>query len=85
MLFALPVGGVDIWPIGSGIPRGNHGCLPDWVVYLVCRSFSHSEKLCMGPGYTEQVTGYVWHGALAPGAGNVGLTIVMSVEPLMAP
>ena len=21
-----------------------------WVVYLVCRSFSHSEKLCMGPG-----------------------------------
>ena len=21
----------------------------DWVVYLVCRSFSHSEKLCMGP------------------------------------
>ena len=22
----------------------------DWVVYLVCRSFSHSEKLCMGPG-----------------------------------
>ena len=21
----------------------------DWVAYLVCRSFSHSEKLCMGP------------------------------------
>ena len=32
---------------------GNYGCLPvvtSWVVYLVCRSFSHSEKLCMGPG-----------------------------------
>ena len=21
----------------------------DWVVYLACRSFSHPEKLCMGP------------------------------------
>ena len=57
MLFALPVGGVNIWPIGRGIPWGNHGCLPvvtSWytlqTVYLVCRSFSHSEKLCMGPG-----------------------------------
>ena len=59
MLFALPVGGVNIWPIlGRGIPWGNHGWLPvdimtqttNWVVYLVCRSFSHSEKLCMGPG-----------------------------------
>ena len=28
MLFALPVGGVNIWPIGRGIPWGNHGCLP---------------------------------------------------------
>ena len=28
MLFALPVGGVNIWPIGRGLPLGNHGCLP---------------------------------------------------------
>ena len=25
----------------------------DWVVYLVFRSFSHSEKLCMGPDPTR--------------------------------
>ena len=53
MLFALSVGGVKIWPISRDIPWGNHKCLPfvtSWVVYLVCRSFSHSEKLCMGPG-----------------------------------
>ena len=31
----------------------------DWVVYLVCRSFSHSEKLCMAPGspkFTQDVS-----------------------------
>ena len=28
VLFALPVGGVNIWPIGRGIPWGNHGGLP---------------------------------------------------------
>ena len=22
----------------------------DWLVYLVCRSFSHSENLCVAPG-----------------------------------
>ena len=27
----------------------NCAITTDWVVYLVCRSFSHSEKLCMGP------------------------------------
>ena len=27
-MFALLVGGVNIWPIGRGIPWGNHGCLP---------------------------------------------------------
>ena len=28
MLFALPVGGVNIWPIGRGMPWENHGCFP---------------------------------------------------------
>ena len=28
MLFALPVGGDNIWPIGMGIPWENHVCLP---------------------------------------------------------
>ena len=28
MMFALPVGGDNIWPIGRGIPWGNLGCLP---------------------------------------------------------
>ena len=27
-------------------------------------------------GYVEQVTGYLWHGALTLGVGNVALTIV---------
>ena len=27
-LLCRPVGGVNIWPIGRGIPWGNHGCLP---------------------------------------------------------
>ena len=60
MLFALPVGGVNIWPIGRGNTMGEAWMLvschimaqtTDWVVYLVCRSFSRtSEKLCMGLG-----------------------------------
>ena len=51
MLFALPVGGVNIWPIGRGIPWGNMlaSChimaqTTDWVVYLVCRSFSPTQR-----------------------------------------
>ena len=27
-MFTLPVGGVNIWPIGRGIPWGNQECLP---------------------------------------------------------
>ena len=54
MLFALPVGGVNIWPIGRDIQWGTifhiMSHITDWVVYPVCRSFSYSEKLCMGPG-----------------------------------
>ena len=63
MLFALPVGGDSIWPIGKGILWGEPWVLAscnimehttDWVMYLVCRSFSQtSEKLCMGPGSPE--------------------------------
>ena len=61
MLFALPVGGDNIWAIGRGIPWGNHGYLPvvtSWhtlqiglYIYLVCMSLPRtSQKLCMGPG-----------------------------------
>ena len=56
MLFALPVGGDNIWPIGRCIPWVLVSChimahTTDWVMYLVCKSFSQtSEKLCMGPG-----------------------------------
>ena len=51
MLYALPVGGVNIWSIGRGIPWGTSCHImahtTDWVVYLACRSFSHSGKLCI--------------------------------------
>ena len=68
MLFALPVGGVNIWPIGWGISWGtmdacqlsHHGtnyslgCISGLYEFL-----SHSEKLCMGPGppkFTQDVS-----------------------------
>ena len=67
MLFALPVGGNNIWPIG----RGNHGYLQvvttDWVIHLVCRSLSRtSEKLCMGPG-PPKLTHAPWIGVCEQG------------------